>query len=71
MAIAPGIILTPLLMSLSEDVRAGLSASIPFPKRLGAALEFADSSRTLWNSSGHFRSTCRWPRASGKTFWQR
>jgi NAD(P)-dependent dehydrogenase (short-subunit alcohol dehydrogenase family) len=42
MAIAPGIILTPLLMSLSEDVRAGLSASIPFPKRLGAPAEFAD-----------------------------
>jgi NAD(P)-dependent dehydrogenase (short-subunit alcohol dehydrogenase family) len=39
--IAPGIILTPLLKSLPDDVQASLAASVPFPKRLGAPSEFA------------------------------
>jgi NAD(P)-dependent dehydrogenase (short-subunit alcohol dehydrogenase family) len=41
LTIAPGIILTPLLKSLPEDVQQSLAASIPFPKRLGAPSEFA------------------------------
>jgi NAD(P)-dependent dehydrogenase (short-subunit alcohol dehydrogenase family) len=39
--IAPGIIDTPMLATLSEPVRAGLAASIPFPHRLGDPQEYA------------------------------
>lgn len=38
--IAPGIMDTPLLARLREDVRAGLEASVPNPSRLGSASEF-------------------------------
>lgn len=41
MAIAPGLFGTPLLEGLSEDVRLGLGATIPFPPRLGDPAEFA------------------------------
>jgi NAD(P)-dependent dehydrogenase (short-subunit alcohol dehydrogenase family) len=40
--IAPGLFMTPLLHGLSEDAQKSLAASIPFPKRLGGAEEFAD-----------------------------
>jgi NAD(P)-dependent dehydrogenase (short-subunit alcohol dehydrogenase family) len=39
--ILPGIFNTPLLNSAPENVRAALAASVPFPKRLGNAAEFA------------------------------
>lgn len=39
--IAPGIMDTPLLARLREDVRAGLEASVPNPSRLGRTDEFA------------------------------
>lgn len=39
--IAPGIMDTPLLGKLREDVRAALSASVPNPHRLGNTDEFA------------------------------
>ncbi|GAB3469431.1 SDR family NAD(P)-dependent oxidoreductase [Massilia terrae] len=41
MTIAPGLFLTPLLFKLPEEVQASLAASIPFPKRLGKAEEYA------------------------------
>ena len=41
MAIAPGIMLTPMLLSLPEEVQQSLGASVPFPKRLGKPSEFA------------------------------
>jgi len=41
MAIAPGIMLTPMLLSLPEEVQQSLGASVPFPKRLGQPSEFA------------------------------
>jgi len=41
MTIAPGLFLTPLLHTLPEEVQKSLGASIPFPKRLGRADEFA------------------------------
>jgi NAD(P)-dependent dehydrogenase (short-subunit alcohol dehydrogenase family) len=41
MTIAPGTMLTPMLMTVSEDVRAGLAAGVPFPNRLGDPSEFA------------------------------
>lgn len=40
-AIAPGLFLTPLLEGLSDEAKQSLSATIPFPKRLGAAEEYA------------------------------
>jgi NAD(P)-dependent dehydrogenase (short-subunit alcohol dehydrogenase family) len=39
--ILPGIFDTPLLNSAPENVRAALAASVPFPKRLGNAAEYA------------------------------
>jgi NAD(P)-dependent dehydrogenase (short-subunit alcohol dehydrogenase family) len=39
--IAPGTFDTPLLGTLPEDIRAGLAADIPHPKRLGRADEYA------------------------------
>ncbi len=39
--IAPGIVDTPMLATLSDEVRATLEASMPFPKRLGRPAEFA------------------------------
>ncbi|NPC97315.1 SDR family NAD(P)-dependent oxidoreductase [Nocardioides sp. zg-DK7169] len=40
--IAPGIVETPMLATVSEEFRAGLAAGIPFPQRLGRAAEYAD-----------------------------
>jgi NAD(P)-dependent dehydrogenase (short-subunit alcohol dehydrogenase family) len=39
--IAPGIVDTPMLATVSEDYRAGLAASVPFPRRLCSAEEHA------------------------------
>lgn len=39
--IAPGIIDTPMLAGLSEEIRAGLAAGVPFPKRLGTPADYA------------------------------
>jgi len=39
--IAPGLFMTPLLYKLPEEVQQSLAASIPFPKRLGKADEYA------------------------------
>jgi NAD(P)-dependent dehydrogenase (short-subunit alcohol dehydrogenase family) len=40
--IAPGLFDTPLLATLSEDVRKALGAMVPFPPRLGHPDEYAD-----------------------------
>ncbi len=40
-AIAPGIVDTPMLATVSEEFRAGLAEGIPFPKRLARPDEFA------------------------------
>jgi NAD(P)-dependent dehydrogenase (short-subunit alcohol dehydrogenase family) len=42
MAIAPGIFGTPMLRALPQAAQDSLGASVPFPKRLGSASEFAD-----------------------------
>ncbi|WP_296606546.1 SDR family oxidoreductase [Nocardioides sp.] len=39
--IAPGIVETPMLATVSEDFRAGLAAGVPFPPRLGRPDEYA------------------------------
>ncbi|QFU85331.1 SDR family NAD(P)-dependent oxidoreductase [Amycolatopsis sp. YIM 10] len=41
MTIAPGIIDTPMLATVSDQFRAGLAAGVPFPKRLGLPEEYA------------------------------
>jgi NAD(P)-dependent dehydrogenase (short-subunit alcohol dehydrogenase family) len=41
LTIAPGLFQTPLLGELPPEVQASLGASIPFPKRLGTAEEYA------------------------------
>ena len=42
MTVAPGIFWTPMVDGMPEDVQKSLSASIPFPSRLGQPEEFAD-----------------------------
>ncbi|MFE7235827.1 SDR family NAD(P)-dependent oxidoreductase [Streptomyces sp. NPDC002405] len=39
--IAPGIVDTPMMAGFSDEVRAGLGASVPFPARLAQPAEFA------------------------------
>jgi NAD(P)-dependent dehydrogenase (short-subunit alcohol dehydrogenase family) len=39
--IAPGIVETPMLASVSEEFRAGLAAGVPFPQRLARPAEYA------------------------------
>jgi len=39
--IAPGIVETPMLATVSEEFRAGLAAGVPFPQRLGHPEEYA------------------------------
>ncbi|MGM1058225.1 SDR family NAD(P)-dependent oxidoreductase [Saccharothrix sp. Mg75] len=41
MTIAPGIVDTPMLATVSEEFRAGLAAGVPFPKRLALPDEYA------------------------------
>ena len=43
MTIAPGIFWTPMVDGMPESVQQSLSASIPFPSRLGKPEEFADT----------------------------
>ena len=40
--IAPGILETPMLATVSEEYRSALASSIPFPQRLGRPEEYAD-----------------------------
>ncbi|NVK32821.1 MAG: SDR family NAD(P)-dependent oxidoreductase [Gammaproteobacteria bacterium] len=41
MAIAPGLFETAMTAGLPDDIKAGIVANIPFPKRLGVAEEYA------------------------------
>ncbi len=41
MTIAPGIFETPMMAGMSDEVRAALSADVPFPPRLGRPDEYA------------------------------
>jgi NAD(P)-dependent dehydrogenase (short-subunit alcohol dehydrogenase family) len=45
--ILPGIMGTPLLQALPDNVKASLAASVPFPKRLGTPEEYADLALTM------------------------
>ena len=39
--IAPGLIATPLLLNMPQEVQDSLAATVPFPKRFGQVEEFA------------------------------
>ena len=41
MAIAPGVFETPMMGDIPDEAAQALAASVPFPKRLGRAEEFA------------------------------
>jgi NAD(P)-dependent dehydrogenase (short-subunit alcohol dehydrogenase family) len=43
MTIAPGIFWTPMVDGMPQQVQESLSASIPFPSRLGKPQEFAET----------------------------
>ncbi len=45
--IAPGIVETPMLASVSEEFRAGLAAGVPFPQRLARPEEYAQLALTI------------------------
>jgi NAD(P)-dependent dehydrogenase (short-subunit alcohol dehydrogenase family) len=51
--ILPGIFNTPLMQFAPEAVKAGLAASVPFPKRLGNAEEYAQLALTMI-TNGYF-----------------
>jgi NAD(P)-dependent dehydrogenase (short-subunit alcohol dehydrogenase family) len=40
--IAPGLMETPMLAGLSQEVRDSLAAQVPFPRRFGRASEYAE-----------------------------
>lgn len=42
MTVAPGIFVTPMAAGMPPEVKASLSAQVPFPARLGEPSEFAD-----------------------------
>ncbi len=47
MTIAPGVILTPMLESLGEEIQSELAADVTFPRRLGRPDEFGDLVRFI------------------------
>jgi NAD(P)-dependent dehydrogenase (short-subunit alcohol dehydrogenase family) len=47
LTIAPGIVETPMLATVSEEFREGLAAGIPFPQRLGRPDEYAQLALSL------------------------
>ncbi|AGL84865.1 NAD(P)-dependent dehydrogenase (short-subunit alcohol dehydrogenase family) [Pseudomonas protegens] len=51
MTIAPGIFETPMMAGMSDEVRAGLAAGVPFPPRLGKPAEYAALVRHIIENS--------------------
>jgi len=51
MTIAPGIFETPMMAGMSDEVRAALSADVPFPRRLGKPEEYAALVRHIIENS--------------------
>lgn len=49
--IAPGLFDTPMLARLRDDIREGLAAGVPFPKRLGLPADYAGMALTLLQNS--------------------
>jgi len=51
MTIAPGIMETPMLAGMPEEVQASLGRMVPFPQRLGRPAEFAALVRHIFENS--------------------
>lgn len=49
--IAPGVFDTPMLARLRDDIREGLAAGVPFPKRLGRPSDYADMAVALLSNA--------------------
>lgn len=49
--IAPGIFMTPMMATLSEEVQKSLGAQVPFPPRLGRPDEYADLVAFLYGNA--------------------
>ncbi len=47
MTVAPGLIATPMLFGMPEEVQHSLASQVPFPKRLGRPAEFAELVRHI------------------------
>jgi NAD(P)-dependent dehydrogenase (short-subunit alcohol dehydrogenase family) len=47
LTIAPGIVDTPMLATVSDEFRASLAAGVPFPKRLARPDEYAQLALSL------------------------
>lgn len=56
-AIMPGIFATPLMLGAKQNVIDSLSASVPFPKRLGKPEEFASLAMEMARNS-YFNAQC-------------
>lgn len=51
MTIAPGIIATPMMANMPDDVQSSLAAAVPFPHRLGKPQEYAQLVETIIKNS--------------------
>lgn len=51
MTVAPGLFDTPMSQSFSGELREQLSQEVPFPKRLGKPLEYAELVKTIYESA--------------------
>jgi len=49
--IAPGIMLTPMMAGMSQEVQDSLAAQVPFPKRLGKPEEYADAVEFIYETT--------------------
>ncbi len=49
--IAPGIMLTPMMAGMPQDVQDSLAAQVPFPKRLGKPEEYADTAAYIFETT--------------------
>ena len=49
--IAPGIMLTPMMAGMSEEVQESLAKQVPFPKRLGKPEEYANTVAYIYETT--------------------
>lgn len=49
--VAPGIMLTPMMSGMPQEVQDSLAAQVPFPKRLGKPEEYADTIAFIYETT--------------------
>ena len=49
--VAPGIMLTPMMAGMTEEVQESLAAQVPFPKRLGKPEEYANTVAYIYETT--------------------